>query len=294
MELSLLNVTKTYADVNVVDHLSIHLQPGIIGLLGENGAGKTTLIRMLTALMKPSAGKICFDGKDIFKMDGDYRKVLGYLPQDFGYYPDMNPLDYLGYIASVKAIRPALAKRRIKDLLQVVSLWEVRKKKIKKFSGGMIQRLGIAQALLNDPKVLILDEPTAGLDPEERYRFRQLLCSLASDKIILLSTHIVSDVESIADQILLLHKGKLLDSGTVEELIQGMPICAWKIKVSRYQADSIKQKGIVTSSTQSHEYENIRILCKESPIPGATQDACTLEDVFLFYNRKKENVHVVL
>ncbi len=294
MELSLVDLTKTFSDIKAVDHLSINLYPGIIGLLGENGAGKTTLIRMMTSLMKPSEGEICFEGKNIFKMDEEYRRILGYLPQNFGYYPDLNPLDYLGYIASIKAIQPSVAKRRIKDLLQIVSLWDVRKKKIKKFSGGMIQRLGIAQALLNDPKILILDEPTSGLDPEERYRFRQLLTSLAVDKIIILSTHIVSDVESIANQILLMHKGKILDFGSVEELIQRIPVCAWKVKVDSQQAKQIKQKGIVTSSIKSNESELIRILCKQSPMIGAIQDTCTLEDVFLFYNRKKDDVHVAL
>ena len=210
MELSLLNVTKTYADVNVVDHLSIHLQPGIIGLLGENGAGKTTLIRMLTALMKPSAGKICFDGKDIFKMDGDYRKVLGYLPQDFGYYPDMNPLDYLAYIASVKAIRPALAKRRIKDLLQVVSLWEVRKKKIKMFSGGMIQRLGVAQALLNDPKVLILDEPTRGVDVGAKAEIYTIIQELAKEGVgIIMISSEMPELIAMADRIIVMSNGSI-------------------------------------------------------------------------------------
>lgn len=294
MELNLLDLTKEFSDIKAVDHISINLRPGIIGLLGENGAGKTTLIRMMTSLMKPSTGKILFNDQDIYKLNEEYRNVLGYLPQDFGYYPDMNPLDYLGYIASIKAIQPSVAKRRIKDLLQAVSLWEVRKKKIKKFSGGMIQRLGIAQALLNDPKILILDEPTSGLDPEERYRFRQLLSSLASDKIILLSTHIVSDVEHIADQIILMHKGKILDSGSVDELIQNIPVRAWKIKTDLTKASSFKLNGLITSSNKTGDNEVIRILCKDAPDSEAVPDECTLEDVFLFYNRKKSEPYVIL
>lgn len=294
MELSLLDLTKEFSDIKAVDHISINLRPGIIGLLGENGAGKTTLIRMITSLMKPSTGNILLNGQDIYKLNEKYRNVLGYLPQDFGYYPDLNPLDYLGYIASIKAIPPSIAKRRIKDLLHAVSLWEVRKKKIKKFSGGMIQRLGIAQALLNDPKVLILDEPTSGLDPEERYRFRQLLSSLASDKIILLSTHIVSDVEHIADQIILMHKGKILDSGSVNELIQKIPVRAWKIKKDLTKPYSFKPNCLITSSNKNGNNEIIRILCKDIPESAAVLDECTLEDVFLFYNRKKSEPHVVL
>ena len=294
MKLNLINLTKEYSDIKAVDHISISLRPGIIGLVGENGAGKTTLIRMLTSLMKPSAGKILLDDKDIFKLNDDYRNILGYLPQDFGYYPDLNPLDYLRYIASIKAIKPSVARKRIKDLLQVMSLWEVRNKKIKKFSGGMIQRIGIAQALLNDPKILVLDEPTSGLDPEERYRFRQLLSSLSSDKIILLSTHIVSDIEHIADQIILMQKGKILDSGSVDQLIQNTPIRAWKIKTDLTNASLYKQNRLITSFNKSNDKEIIRMLCKDSPDPAAIPDECTLEDVFLFYNRKKAESHVVL
>ena len=220
MELNLLDLTKEFSDIKAVDHISINLRPGIIGLLGENGAGKTTLIRMMTSLMKPSTGNILFNGQDIYKLNEEYRNVLGYLPQDFGYYPDLNPLDYLGYIASIKAIQPSIAKRRIKDLLQAVSLWEVRKKKIKKFSGGMIQRLGIAQAILHEPNLLILDEPTNGLDPEGIKEMRELLVDLATKEkmAILISSHNLAELDNFCTKVCIIKNGEVIETSEISEI----------------------------------------------------------------------------
>ncbi len=211
MKLVIDRVSKQYQNRIAVDRVSATLQKGVYGLLGANGAGKTTLMRMLCGILKPTGGTITFDGIDV--SEEAYRAVLGYLPQDFGYYPEFSALDFLLYLAALKGIPKAQAKRRARELLALVSLQEAEKKKIKTFSGGMKQRLGIAQALLNDPKLLILDEPTAGLDPKERVRFRNFIQTLGKDSIVLLSTHIVSDIEHIADEILMMKAGQLIYRG---------------------------------------------------------------------------------
>ena len=211
MELIIDRISKQYKSRIAVDRVSAKLHQGVYGLLGANGAGKTTLMRMLTGILTPTSGTITFDGMDV--STEEYRGILGYLPQDFGYYPEFTAMDFLLYLAALKGIPKSQAKRRAKELLELVSLEDVSRKKIKTFSGGMKQRLGIAQALLNDPKLLILDEPTAGLDPKERVRFRNLIEQLGKDSIVLLSTHIVSDIEHIADEILLMRDGQLIFQG---------------------------------------------------------------------------------
>lgn len=208
MELVIDRLSKQYKNKIVVDRISLTLQKGVYGLLGANGAGKTTLMRMICGILKPTSGTISFDGMDV--TEENYRSILGYLPQDFGYYPEFTGEDFLLYMAALKGIAKLQAKRRAAELLQMVSLQDVAKKKIKTYSGGMKQRLGIAQALLNHPKLLILDEPTAGLDPKERVRFRNLIESLGNESIVLLSTHIVSDIEHIADRVIMIRDGQLI------------------------------------------------------------------------------------
>lgn len=211
MELAIDRLTKQYQNKIAVDRISLRLNTGIYGLLGANGAGKTTLMRMICGILKPTSGTITFDGIDV--SEESYRAILGYLPQDFGYYPEFTGEDFLLYMAALKGMRKPQAKRKAVELLELVSLRDVAKKKIKTYSGGMKQRLGIAQALLNQPKVLVLDEPTAGLDPKERVRFRDLIKGLGKDSIVLLSTHIVSDIEHIADDILIMKSGQLIYQG---------------------------------------------------------------------------------
>ena len=228
MELAIDRLTKQYKNKIAVDRVSIKLKPGVYGLLGANGAGKTTLMRMICDIQNPTSGQIKYNGTDIKKLGEDYRQVLGYLPQDFGYYPDFTAYDFLMYIAALKGLSKEKAEMRVNELLQIVNLENEKKQKVKTFSGGMKQRLGIAQAMLNNPKILILDEPTAGLDPKERVKFRNLISSFSQDKIVILSTHIVSDIEFIADEIIVMKAGKKILTGTPEELLQDLRGSVWK------------------------------------------------------------------
>ena len=220
MELKIQNITKRYRDKTAVDDVSITLTPGVWGLLGANGAGKTTLMRMLAGILQPSSGRILCDGVEIGTLGAAYREKLGYLPQEFGFYPEFTVQDYLEYMAALKGLPRTEAARQIDALLERVSLTEVRRKKIVKLSGGMKRRVGIAQALLNDPEILILDEPTAGLDPGERVRFRNLLSEFAQERIVLISTHIVSDVEYIAAENAVMKAGKIIAQDTTEGLVK--------------------------------------------------------------------------
>ena len=215
MELVIDRLTKQFQNKIAVDRVSLRLHNGVFGLLGTNGAGKTTLMRMLCGILQPTSGTITFDGMDV--REEGYRAILGYLPQDFGYYPEFTAMDFLLYMAALKGLSKQPAKRRANELLELVGLQDMGRKKIKTFSGGMKQRLGIAQALLNNPKLLILDEPTAGLDPKERVRFRNLIQQLGKDSIVLLSTHIVSDIEHIADEVLMMKDGNLIYHGAWDE-----------------------------------------------------------------------------
>ena len=233
MELSLDRLSKHYGSKIAVDQVSAVLGPGVYGLLGANGAGKTTLMRMLCGILEPTAGEVLFDRKNIAEMGAGYRNVLGYLPQDFGYYPGNSAEEFLMYLSALKGIPRRIAKGRVEELLEVVDLSACASKKLKTFSGGMKQRIGIAQALLNKPEVMILDEPTAGLDPRERVRFRNLISDYGENKIVILSTHIVSDIEAIADEVLLMKKGSFVQQGTVSELVEKAQGKVWELTVPR-------------------------------------------------------------
>ena len=283
MELTISDLTKDFGSFRAVDQVTFTMHSGVYGLLGVNGAGKTTLMRMLTTLIRPTGGEIRWDGQDVFRMDSAYRKLLGYLPQDFGYYPDFSIYDYLMYIASIKGIRPAAAKQRALRLLKQVGLSQAGHKKMKTLSGGMKRRVGIAQAMLNDPQILILDEPTAGLDPNERIRFRNLISELSEDRIVLLSTHIVSDIEYIASEILLMKDGRITLSGTAEEVIASMPERVWLFSVPREQVDRYLAAYRVSNLKTTPAGATLRVLSAECPAIGAVETAATLEDVFLHY-----------
>lgn len=283
MALILDGLTKTFSSFPAVNNLSYTMDTGVYGLLGVNGAGKTTLMRMLCTLLTPTSGTITWDRQDIFSLGSAYRNLLGYLPQDFGYYPDFSVQDYLLYIASIKGLRPVTARQRMQNLLEQVGLTQVRRQKMKKLSGGMKRRAGIAQAMLNDPKILILDEPTAGLDPKERIRFRNLISELAENRLVLLSTHIVSDVEYIADQILLMKDGSLVHHGTSQQLLAAAPTQVWTCTVPRAQADQLLHQYPVVNLKTLPQGVQLRVLSQTPPTPEAHPAEMTLEDLFLHY-----------
>lgn len=287
MSLVLNNVRKKFGNLIAVDDISIEMENGLYGLLGTNGAGKTTLMRILCTVLKPSDGKIYYNGEDIFEMDGRYRNIIGYLPQEFGFYPNLSVKDYLSYIASLKGLNKRLTKVRIEKLLEITGMQIHSSKKMKKLSGGMKRRVGIAQALLNDPKILILDEPTAGLDPMERIKFRNLIGELSKDKIVLLSTHIVSDIEAIAKHIFVMKDGKIIKQGSAFELCSNISYKAWIYRCKSDQADKLisKFKNSISFVKESGEYVEMRILSEDKPDNNAKCVEITLEDVFFYYFR---------
>jgi len=282
MTLSIQGVGKQYRTRNWgLRDFTLDLGPGVLGLLGPNGAGKSTLMRILATITKPTTGAVTWNGTDIAKAPDELRAVLGYLPQDFGVYPNLNAVEFLEYMAAIKGLNGEAAHRRIEELLQVVNLTEVRKRPLGGFSGGMKQRVGIAQALLNDPKVLIVDEPTAGLDPEERVRFRNLLSDLSGERIILLSTHIVSDVEATASDIALIDKGYLLAHSTPEALLQTVAGRVWEWTVPSAELQEIRQQHLVSSTVRTGEGVRLRIVGESVPAVDALPVAPTLEDAYL-------------
>ena len=287
MKLVLDNLTKEFGEFVAVDHINLTMTNGVYGLLGVNGAGKTTLMRMLCTLLKPTSGNIYCNGKDIFKMDGEYRNLLGYLPQDFGFYPEFTVNDYLLYIATIKGVRHAVARKRTNELISKVGLAKVANKKLKKLSGGMKRRAGIAQAMLNNPKILILDEPTAGLDPNEIIRFRNLLSELSEERLVLLSTHIVSDIEYIANEILMMKDGAILNKGTLDEIISTMPEKVWNCIVPQQSVSAITKRYKVSNMKSENHGVDLRIISAEKPCETAVYVQPSLEDVFLYYFGEK-------
>ena len=274
-------VTKQYGSKIAADRISLTLHHGVYGLLGANGAGKTTLMRMMCGVLKPTSGEIHFDGIDV--SHEDYRDSLGYLPQEFGYYPEFSALDFLLYIATLKGLPKRKAVEKSLELLELTSLTEVRKKKIKTFSGGMKQRLGIAQAMLNNPKILILDEPTAGLDPKERVRFRNLISKLGTDRIVLLSTHIVSDVENIANTILIMKNGQLIHQGSMADIIKVIDHKVWECVVPQNKADTLMSIYPVINVRQDENSVFLRLVCDGKPCEEAVNVTASLEDLYLYY-----------
>lgn len=279
----MVNLTKRFGDFTAVDNMNLRITNGVYGLLGVNGAGKTTLMRMICTLLTPTSGQILCDGKDILKMEGEYRNLLGYLPQEFGFYPEFSVKDYLLYIASLKGVRPVVAKKRVKELLSQVGLSKAAGKKMKKLSGGMKRRVGIAQAILNNPKILILDEPTAGLDPTERVRFRNLISEFSKERIVILSTHIVSDVEYIANEIWLMKNGRLVQQGSLNDVLDSMPEKVWSLVTSQAEAAKLTKQYKVSNMKTDRDGVELRIISAQPPCDYAKVLQPNLEDVFLYY-----------
>lgn len=288
-ELQLDHLTKCYKDFAAVKDVTLTLGGGVYGLLGANGAGKTTLMRMLCGILEPTKGTVRCGGADIARLGEEYRAMLGYLPQDFGCYPDFTGAEFLRYIAALKGLTRAETNRRTAELLDQVGLGDAGRKKLRAYSGGMRQRLGIAQAMLNDPQILILDEPTAGLDPRERVRFRNLIADYAKGRTVLLSTHIVSDVEAIADEILLMKQGRIEEQGTVPQLAENARGKVWTLHTDA--ATAAKLEAVYTVANLRHEGEGVELrLITADPPAGAQPAPPTLEDVYLWYFAEEERV----
>lgn len=283
MELQLQHLRKQYGKKCAVDDVSIHLEPGVYGLLGANGAGKTTLMRMICGVLKPTSGSIRLDGKTMQELGERYYTHLGYMPQDFGFYPDFTAREFMLYMAAVKGLDKKHARARTEELLELVNLRDVADKKIKSYSGGMKQRLGIAQAELNDPGILILDEPTAGLDPKERVRFRNIISDFAKDKIVILSTHIVSDVSYIADIILMMKQGKILLQGSMETVTNSIGGKVWEVMADERKAAWYSRNLRVVNLHHEGNLVRLRIVDDAPPAPDASIVEPGLEDLFLYH-----------
>ncbi len=282
-ELVIDRVTKQFKNKIAVDAVSLRLHNGVYGFLGANGAGKTTLLRMLCGVLKPTSGEIRCNGIEISRLNGEYRFLLGYLPQDFGYYPDFTAKRYLEYLAACKAVPKDLAKEKVQEMLRLVGLEGEQKQKIRTFSGGMIRRLGIAQAILNEPEILILDEPTSGLDPKERIRFRNIISALSKGRIVILSTHIVSDVEFIADQVLLMKEGSIVGQGTSREVTDSVRGKVWEYLAEPEEADRMNGTFAVSNLRNEGGRVYLRIVSDTCPCQGAAPADPGLEDVYLYY-----------
>jgi len=283
MVMSIQNVSKQYNKKNWGLHeFTLEIGPGVLGLLGPNGAGKSTLMRILATITKATNGLVTWNGTNIAKSPNHLRSVLGYLPQDFGVYPNLSAVEFLEYMAAIKGLDAKTTKRRIDELLQVVNLVEAARRPLGGYSGGMKQRVGIAQALLNDPQLLIVDEPTVGLDPEERVRFRNLLSDLSGERIVILSTHIVSDVEATATYIVLINQGRLLRKAAPEDLLKELQNKVWEWSVSSDELIALKQKYIVSGTIRRSDGVQVRVVSENKPEANAQNVTPNLEDAYLY------------
>jgi ABC-2 type transport system ATP-binding protein len=282
MQLLVENLSKTYrGNVQALRSVNLDLRPGVLGLLGPNGAGKSTLMRILATITRPSSGRVLWNNSDIARDPDQLRAVLGYLPQDFGVYPNLSAIEFLDYLAAVKGIPAAAARRRIDELLALVNLSDAAKRPLGGYSGGMRQRVGIAQALLNDPQLLIVDEPTAGLDPEERVRFRNLLSELSGERIVILSTHIVSDIEAVATGIAILAHGQLLAHGAPEALLAQVANRVWEVVVPSADLPALRARHLISSTAHRADGVHARVIAASAPAPAARSLEPSLEDAYL-------------
>ena len=289
MKLTITDLGKQYrTDLWGLRNFSLDIKPGILGLLGPNGAGKSTFMRMLATITKPTDGSILWNDTDVVRSPDTLRAVLGYLPQDFGVYPNLNAVEFLEYMAAIKGLDSATARKRIDELLLLVNLKDAAKRPLGGYSGGMKQRVGIAQALLNDPQLLIVDEPTVGLDPEERVRFRNLLSDLSGERIVILSTHIVSDVESTATRIALVNKGRLLCESAPEELLRELEGKVWEWCVSSDDLLILKQRHIVSGTIRRSDGVQVRVVSPSQPEMQARAVNPNLEDAYLYFVRGRQ------
>lgn len=291
MELTISNLTKRFKDKVAVDGVSLTLTPGVWGLLGANGAGKTTLMRMVAGILTPTSGEVRYDGVEIRALGEAYRDIFGYLPQTFGFYPEFTVTDYLQYVAALKGLAKRDSSRKIDNLLHMLTLSDVRNKHIRKLSGGMRRRVGIAQALLNDPDMLILDEPTSGLDPGERIRFRNIISEFAQRRIVLISTHIVPDVEYVANRNAIMKDGQIIAVGTTDELVKTMDGKVWQSTIPTDQLHHYERTvRVVTVRNEESGRVSVRYVSEIPSLPDSQTAAPRLEDLYLWLFRDEEAV----
>lgn len=290
MKLQVEHLCKFYRKKEALRDVNFTLEQGVYGLLGENGAGKSTLMRILTTVDFPSSGSVLYQGRNITKMDEDYRDLIGYMPQDYSVYPGFTATDFLNYMGTLKGIPKDKLKIKIPEVLEFVNLSDVANKKVRTFSGGMKRRIGIAQAILNDPKILILDEPTAGLDPKERIRFSNMISNMAKEKIILFSTHIVSDIEAIANRIIIINKGEIMETGNIDTLVEGVAGKVWEAVVTQDRMNDINKERAVIHIKQAGKEVQIRFVGEALPDIQCSLVVPTLEDYYIYASGKRKGV----
>jgi ABC-2 type transport system ATP-binding protein len=282
MQLHMESIYKSFRDKEVLKGINVRMENGVYGLLGPNGAGKTTMIRILADILQPSKGQVFINGRDKNTCGDEYRAKIGYLPQDMNFYPDFSGLDYLRYIAALKGIPTGVSKTRIDELADSVGLANDLRRRCVHYSGGMKRRLGIAQALLNDPQILILDEPTAGLDPQERIKFRNIISAFSKDRIVLLSTHIVSDVDSIAKEIMMMEYGVIKQPQTGEEYIKHIANCVWSFQIPMHELISYQYTAVISNVVPKGGNMEVRVVDEQKPNIDAVPVAPNLEDAYLY------------
>lgn len=283
MELKIENLSKSFGEVKALNHMSFTFTPGVYGILGPNGAGKSTLINLITGNIARQEGQILWNGREILKGNREYRKILGYMPQQQGYYEDFTAGAFLMYMAHLKGLDRRTAKNRSRELLQIFNLESARNKRIGGFSGGMRQRLLLAQALLNDPELLILDEPTAGVDPQERIHIRNYISQIATNRIVLLATHIVSDIEAIAKEILLLKSGNVVEIDTPGRLIEKVRKYVWNVEIAEAELQDIQARYLISNLRKSEKGLSLKVISEEPPVDAQPEKAVNLDDVYLYY-----------
>lgn len=290
MELRIENLSKSFGDIKALNNVNLSFTPGVYGILGPNGAGKSTLIHLITNNLARETGQILWNGQDIRKDNFHYRKILGYMPQQQGYYADFTAGAFLMYIAHLKGLEKKQAKSRISELLEVFNLENVRNKRIGGFSGGMKQRLLLAQALLNDPKLLILDEPTAGVDPQERIHIRNYISRIATNRIVLLATHIVSDIEAIAKEIIILNSGNVVETDTPERLISKVSAHVWRVDAAEGDLQDLQTQYLISNIRKSANGLAVKVIGAAPPQGAVTEPAVNLEDVYLYYVQTEDSL----
>ena len=281
------DLSKNFGSKQALKNISLDINQGMFGLLGPNGAGKTTLMKIISTLLKKNCGEVTVCGIPVEK-SSEIRELIGYLPQDFSMYGNMNAYEALDYLATLSGMKKNERKTKVPELLEKVNLLEQRKTKVKAMSGGMKRRLGIAQSMIHDPKVIIVDEPTAGLDPEERVRFRNLLCEIAKDRIVLLSTHIVGDIEATCEEIAVLNQGEIVFRGTVRELLKLVENKVYTLEISTSELDMMKERYLVTGILTSGSLAKVKLIADEKPLESATLCSADVEDAYMYLMKQQE------